>query len=553
MKEILDGLAFRDMIITAAACVEDNRRKINELNVFPVPDGDTGTNMSLTLNAAAEELGAKAPRDIGAAAELAAGAMLRGARGNSGVIISLLMRGFAKSVKGKKNISPGELAAAMNEGVSAAYKAVMKPAEGTILTVSRLASAAAASCAEAGGDIEAVLQTAEKAAEEALADTVNQNPVLSKAGVVDSGGMGYLVIIGAALAALRGEVRQAAVAAAAEDGGESVFSKFDTESITFCYCTEFIVSRDNDKSPDLLRSYLAGLGDSLVLLEDDELIKVHVHTNCPGDVLTEALTYGALISTKIENMRLQHSSKLVEGAADPAPAHDHAAHEDPAESGPEKELGIVAVCAGDGLAAMFAELGADGIVSGGQTMNPSTEDILNQIKLAKAETVFVLPNNKNIIMAAQQCIGMSDINVIVIPTTSVQQGVAAILAMDPSADAESNREAMTEATEGVISVSVTYAARDSVFDSEEIRAGDYLAIQDGKLLCADSDMAEVTGRICSVIRDSGSELISVFYGSDVTQEQADELAAVMGEALPEAEITVVDGGQPVYYYLISAE
>ncbi|MBP5166247.1 MAG: DAK2 domain-containing protein [Oscillospiraceae bacterium] len=548
MREILDGITFRDMILTASAFVEENRQKINELNVFPVPDGDTGTNMSLTLGSAADDLAGKKPAGISDAAEQAAGAMLRGARGNSGVILSLLMRGFAKAVKGKKEISSGELAAALNEGVGAAYNAVMKPAEGTILTVSRMAAAAAAEAAEDGGDIERTLEAARSAAEVALAETVEQNPVLKKAGVVDSGGMGYLVILEAFLAALRGEVKTAAVKAAAsepEDG--SVFSKFDTEDITFCYCTEFIVRRENGKDPELMRGWLASLGDSLVMLDDDELIKVHVHCNCPGDVITEALTYGSLISTKIENMREQHSSKLVELT------EEESAASAPVSAEPEKEYGVVSVCAGDGLAAMFSELGADGVVSGGQTMNPSTDDILRQIMLTPASTVFVLPNNKNIIMAAQQCVGMCDKTVIVVPTASVQQGVAAILALDPGADADANREAMTEAAGGVTSISVTYAARDSFFDSVEIKAGDYLALQDGRLLCADSDLGTVTEHITSAIEEAGSELISIFYGTDVSREQADVFAENLGEALPEAEITLVDGGQPVYYYLISAE
>lgn len=549
MRELLDGMTFRDMIVTASAFVEENRQRINELNVFPVPDGDTGTNMSLTLSSAAGELAGKTPGGISEAADRAASAMLRGARGNSGVILSLLMRGFAKSVKGKKDISPSELSQALSEGVSAAYNAVMKPAEGTILTVSRMAAAAAASAAEDGGDVEKTLEAAREAAEIALAETVEQNPVLKKAGVVDSGGMGYLVILKAFLSALRGEVRTAAAEVAAAEES-SVFSKFETEDITFCYCTEFIVRRENEKDPELMRARLASVGDSLVMLVDDELIKVHVHSNCPGDVITEALTYGSLISTKIENMREQHSSKLVE---QPAAEKSAAAAPQAGSAEPEKEFGVVSVCAGDGLASMFSELGADGIVSGGQTMNPSTDDILRQIMLTPAATVFVLPNNKNIIMAAQQCVGMCDKNVVVIPTASVQQGVAAILALDPGADADGNREAMTEAAGGVTSISVTYAARDSFFDSVEIKAGDYLALQDGKLLCADEDLGEVTRRITSAIDRTGSELISIFYGSDVSREQADIFAEEMGEALPEAEITVVDGGQPVYYYLISAE
>lgn len=545
MREILDGSAFRDMLLTAAACLEQRRQEINELNVFPVPDGDTGTNMSLTMTAAANELAAGAPNGLGAAAELAAGAMLRGARGNSGVILSLLMRGFAKSVKGEKSADAAAVAQAMNDGVAAAYKAVMKPAEGTILTVSRLACAEAAAAAADGCDIEQMLERAVKAGGEALADTVNQNPVLKKAGVVDSGGMGYTVILEAALGALRGNVQTAVVSAA--QGGDSVFSKFDTEDIKFCYCTEFIVKRETDKAPELMRSYLASIGDSLVMLEDDELIKVHVHSNCPGDVISEALTYGSLVSVKVENMRLQHSDKLArDGGAEPE-------DDGTDEAAPEKEFGIVAVCAGEGLADTFAQLGADGIISGGQTMNPATEDILKKIIETPAETVFVLPNNKNIIMAAQQCVGMCGKNVTVVPTTSVQQGISAMLAFDASNGAEENLAAMSEAAEAVTSLSVTYAARDSSFDDRDIKAGDYLLLKESKLLGTCRSMAEAAERMAEALAECGAEVIGVFYGSEVTPDAAQAFADSISGALPDAELSLVSGGQPVYYYLISAE
>ena len=509
MREQLDGLAFRDMVISAAASVDDKKHEINELNVFPVPDGDTGTNMSLTLNAAALELKNKQPHmiaSVGAAAELTAGAMLRGARGNSGVILSLLFRGMSKALKEKKTADACDLAFALSEGVSAAYKAVMKPAEGTMLTVSRLASASAVEAAGIDMDIDNVLTKAIEAGREALANTVNLNPVLKKAGVIDAGGMGYMILLEAAAAALKGEVRAFSTVS---DKGDSVFTKFETEDIEFGYCTEFIVRRDNDKSPDLLRSFLGSIGDSIVVLEDEELIKVHVHANNPGDVITEALTFGALLSVKIENMREQHSSKLVE-AKDIEKAEEHEKSEEPELAEPEKEFGVVAVCAGEGLVSLFKELGADGVVSGGQTMNPATEDILRQINKTPANTVFVLPNNSNIKMAAEQCAQLTTKKVIIIKTTTVQQGVAAMLALEFDKSAEENEEAMTSAIKGVTSISVTYAARDSVFDGAEIKEGDYLVLQENKLLCSEAQLAPVIESIAQSLSGLNSEILSIF-------------------------------------------
>ncbi len=546
MRERLDGLAFRDMIISAAASVEDRKDEINELNVFPVPDGDTGTNMSLTLNAAASELAGKTPKTLSAAADSAAGAMLRGARGNSGVILSLLFRGMAKALKDKKTADAGEFAAALSEGVSAAYKAVMKPSEGTILTVSRLAAAAAAEAAAKEADIDAVLARAIEAGKAALENTVNQNPVLKKAGVIDAGGMGYIIALEAAAAALRGEVR---AYSAASKKGESVFAKFETEEIEFGYCTEFIVRRDCDKSPDLLRSFLGSIGDSVVVLEDEEVIKVHVHSNKPGDVLTEALTFGALLSVKIENMREQHSSKLVEAE----PQGNEESRPEPEITEASKSFGIVAVCAGEGMTSLFRELGADNIVSGGQTMNPATEDILRQINRTPAETVFVLPNNKNIIMAAEQCVQLTPKKVIVVRTATIQQGVAAMLAVEPDAPVEQIEKAMAEAASRVTSISVTYAARDSVFDGAEIKEGDFLVLQDSRLLCTERLLEPAIKRIASLLREKSCEIISVFYGEDVSEQQAKALAKELEAALPGAELSLVNGGQPVYYYMISAE
>ena len=554
MRERIDAQLFCEMVIHAAASVDAKKQDINELNVFPVPDGDTGTNMSMTLNTAARELEVKAPKTLGEAAEKTASAMLRGARGNSGVITSLLFRGISRSLKEKKEATASEFAAAMNEGVSAAYKAVMKPTEGTILTVSRLASAAAEEAAKKEKDPAAVLDQAILAGEEALKNTLDLKPVLKKAGVVDAGGVGYMEILRSFRRVLRGEaeapVRTVAPEQSAEGGHASVFTQFDTEEdITFTYCTEFIVSKDNDKSVDLLRSFLASIGDSAVVLDDEELIKVHVHSDRPGDVLTEALTYGALQTVKVENMRLQHSAKLEEAQPNARKAPSPA----PKPAAPVKPLGIVSVCAGEGLANLFRELGADEIVSGGQTMNPSTEDILHAVEAAGGKTVIVLPNNKNIIMAAQQCVGLTDREVIVVPSTTVPQGISAMLALDPAASPAEAAEAMNGAIGGVKTISVTYAARDSSFDGREIREGEYLALQDGKMLCNVPDKAALTQAIGDALADCGAEFISIFYGEDVAAGEAEAFSEAIGSFVPDAEISLVSGGQPVYYYLISAE
>ena len=551
MTEILDSRLFCGMVINAAAAVESRSQEINELNVFPVPDGDTGTNMSMTLNNASRELSKGFPATLGAAAEVTASAMLRGARGNSGVILSLLFRGMSKFLKDKQTATCADLAAAMNEGVSAAYKAVMKPTEGTILTVSRLASAAAAEAAADTPDIELMLEKAIGIGDVALANTIEQNPVLKKAGVVDAGGMGYLAILRAFLSAARGEIIESVKSdPSVKAREESVFSRFDTEEdIHFPYCTEFIVQKDQDKSVDLLRDFLSQIGDSAVVLDDEELIKVHVHTDRPGDVLTEALTYGSLLTVKVENMREQHTSKLKEvETADPSAGPKKP---EPENRAPTQPLSIVSVCAGKGLTDLFYELGADQVVTGGQTMNPSTEDILRAVERSAGAAVIVLPNNKNIVMAAQQCAALTDKQVIVIPTASIPQGISAILAADLELAPEVNEAEMLEAIKRVSSISVTYAARDSAFDGLEIRAGQYLALLEGKLLCCTDSMEELAEKITEAV--SQAELVSIFYGKDVSPDQAQAFHDSLGGRLPEAELSLVDGGQPVYYYLISAE
>ena len=540
MIQNIDAAAFQRMVVHGAAAINAQKQAINDLNVFPVPDGDTGTNMSLTIGAAVPDMQNKRYDSVGQAAQGTASALLRGARGNSGVILSLLFRGFAKAIKEKEIMDGRDLAIALDFGVAAAYKAVMKPAEGTILTVSRLAAARAAGCARENDNLEAVLEAAIEEGHKALDNTINQNPVLKKAGVVDAGGKGFLVILQGMLDELRGlpmpEVASEEEKAPAD---KAEFGAFSTEEIKFGYCTEFICSRDNKKDPELLRGFCSNLGDSLVLVDDDDIIKVHVHTNDPGLVLQEALTYGALLKVKIENMREQHTEILEEAGQSQQPAA-------PVKAAPEKKFGYVAVCAGAGLEAVFRDLGVDGLVGGGQTMNPSTEDILKEIDATPAEIVFVLPNNKNIIMAAQQCASMcEDKKVVIIPTKTVPQGIAAMLAVDPDASEEDNTSAMTEAFSKVRTSEVTYAARDSDFGGFAIKQGDYLALEEGQLFGTDRELDTLLDRLAHSDSHQKAEFISIFYGQDVTEEQAQQAEKLFTAACPNAEVSLLPGGQPV--------
>lgn len=543
MRQMIDGAAFRRMVINAAAAVEINKQKINELNVFPVPDGDTGTNMSMTLNNAVADLKRAEDPTLTKAADLTASALLRGARGNSGVILSLLFRGIAKSLKGKDEATGAAFAEAMQVGVDNAYKAVMKPAEGTILTVSRLAAAAAVEAAEVQDDVELVLEQAIKRGKVALDDTVNQNPVLMKAGVVDAGGVGWITVLSAMLSALRGED-----ILAPEPGEETAtkeqanFSDFETKDIKFAYCTEFIVSRDNELDPDDLRSYLNGMGDSLVLVDDDEIIKVHVHTNHPGEVIEKALTYGGLITVKIENMRLQHTEKVLTETE----RMNQIAK-------PEKKYGLVTVCAGKGLNEVFKDLGADQIISGGQTMNPSTEDILAAINRTPAETVFVFPNNKNIIMAAEQTISLTEKEVVVIRSRTIPQGISAMLAFDPDASVEQNIQAMHDARHNVSTMQITYAARNSDFDGYAIHEGDYLALYGSALFGTSRNIEKLLRDLAKKVKSEEKEIITIFYGIDLDEKSGEKALRIFEEECPDAEISLINGGQPVYYYMISAE
>ncbi len=542
MIQIINGADFRRLIISAAASVEINKQGLNELNVFPVPDGDTGTNMSMTIQAAAADLRKLEEPSLEKASSAAASAMLRGARGNSGVILSLLVRGISKKLKGCTECDGALWAAALQEGVDAAYKAVMKPAEGTILTVARLAAAKATQEAKKNNNFEAVHMAAIEEAKVALANTVNQNPVLKKAGVVDAGGKGWLVILEAMLCALRGEDIAAPEGSDAQVKEQADFADFNTEDITFTYCTEFIISRENNNDPEKLRDFLSSLGDSLVLVDDDEIIKVHVHTNDPGKALHEAMDYGSFVTVKIENMRLQHTEKVMSEADSALKIAE-----------PEKPIGVVSVCVGDGIADVFRDLGVDGLVSGGQTMNPSTQDILEVVNTVPAETVYVLPNNKNIIMAAEQVDALTPKNVIVLPSKTIPQGVTAMLSFNPEGTNEENVEAMTEAMSGVDTMQITYAARNSDFDGFEIQEGDYLALYGSALFGTDKDITVLLRGLAEKVRETGKEYVTIYYGADVTEEAAQSAAAVFGEVCPDADVNLLSGGQPVYYYLISAE
>jgi len=539
--QTVNGADFRRLLISAAASIEINKQKLNELNVFPVPDGDTGTNMSMTINAAAADLRKLDNPTLGEAAGAAATAMLRGARGNSGVILSLLMRGISRKLKGTTVCNGVLWAEALQEGVDAAYKAVMKPAEGTILTVARLAAAKARKAAAENNYFEYVHVAAVEEAKIALANTTNQNPVLKKAGVVDAGGKGWLVALEGMLSALRGEDVVAPEGGADDAEQEATFSDFDTEDITFTYCTEFIISRENDLDPEKLRDFLSSLGDSLVLVDDDEIIKVHVHTNDPGKALHEAMDYGSFVTVKIENMRLQHTEKVMKEKDVPKIAE------------PTKPLGVVAVCAGKGLASVFKDLGVDGIISGGQTMNPSTQDILEVVNKVPAETVFVFPNNKNIIMAAQQVDALTPKNVIVIPSKTVPQGITAMLSFNPEGTPEENTEAFTEALGTVDTMQITYAARDSDFDGHDIHKGDYLAMFESALFGTSRDIKPLMKALGQKTTKRGKEFVTIYYGADITEKQAKKMADLFAENCPGADVNLLPGGQPVYYYLISAE
>ena len=558
MHDTINGAMFKEMLLFGTVSIAQAQQAINDLNVFPVPDGDTGTNMSLTIQTAAQELKKIEPATVDQAASVTASALLRGARGNSGVILSLLFRGISKELKGCKEADGAAFAAALQEGVAAAYNAVMKPAEGTILTVSRLAAERAVNAAEEHNSVEYVIEQAIAQGEITLAQTTDMNPVLKKAGVVDAGGKGFLLILGGMLSALRGEERPELTEENVQEKAD--FAMLNEEDITFTFDTVFIV-RKSGRSIEPFRRFLDGIGDSLVIGEDDEAFKVHVHTDIPGEALTEAQKYGTLELAKIENMRTQAQQLAAGGKAqstDDLEAIEQeleaAEHENDGEAEPEKDFGFLAVCAGEGLANVFTDLGADGVISGGQTMNPSTESILKEIKKVPAHTVFVLPNNKNIIMAAQQCIGLTEKTVVVIPTASIPQGVSAMMAVDPDmSDADAIAKAMTDAAQCVSTAQITYAARNSDFDGFDIHEGDYLALLDGKLLGTDRDVSALLDGLSDEAASREAEFITVFYGEDVNEEDARKACDAFTRKCPDAEVNLICGGQPVYYYIISIE
>ena len=550
---MIQGNLLRDAMVSASNVLAGQKQQVDELNIFPVPDGDTGTNMSMTFSAAARELARLADPTVSQTADTAASALLRGARGNSGVILSLLFRGFSKGLKGKTEANGADLANALKLGVEAAYKAVMKPTEGTILTVAREAAEKGVAAAEEDTDALAVWAVICDEADASLQRTPELLPVLKKAGVVDAGGQGLCIIFRAMQAVFNGEpVVQGEIVATSAQTTVSAAGSFDAD-ITFTYCTEFIVARDKacTKDPLKLRAFLETIGDCVVVVDDEDIIKVHVHTNDPGKALSKGVEYGAFETVKVENMRIQH-----ENAAWSADSNDAATI--PARVEPEEEFGFVAVAAGEGIQALFADLGCGQIVSGGQTMNPSTDDILNAIQATPAKVVYVLPNNKNIILAAEQAVPLADRTVHVLPTRTIPQGVSAMLNFDPEASVEDNLNTMMKAADNVSSGSITFAARDSDFENRAIKEGDILALDNGKLSFTDTTVGhaviKLTKNMVSARRSAGKDtsFITLMYGEGVTEEDAEAAKNALASKLGnDIDITILAGGQPVYYYFIS--
>lgn len=555
---LITGDILRDAVISGANNIANNRQSVDELNVFPVPDGDTGTNMTLTIKNAAKELQVARDKTVTEIADMTASALLRGARGNSGVILSLIFRGFSKGLKGLETADGSDLARALDSGVQAAYKAVMKPTEGTILTVVKQSAAfAAAAVADGENDFTAVFERALAGAEDALAKTPEMLPVLKKAGVVDAGGCGLVTIFKGMLSVLRDGVivdsAESAAAAKQEKKAVNAAAEFEGE-ITFTYCTEFIVQRDSSVAtdPKALRSYLESIGDCVVVVDDESIIKVHVHTDNPGNALQEGLKFGMLTNMKIENMREQHENAKKNAQIEQTVKEDDNGAYTPVA--PEEEFGFVAVAAGEGIQSLFTDLGVNQLVSGGQTMNPSTDDILRAIELTPAKTVFVLPNNKNIIMAAEQAINLATRSVIVLQTKTIPMGISAMLAFDPDAAAEDNAVAMQQAAEHVGSGSITFAARDSDYDGYKIKEGEILALANGKVSFVEQDIEKAVVKLTKSLMKKDSSFVTLIYGEDVSEEQAQAAeAAVRAKLGADIEITLIPGGQPIYYYLISVE
>ena len=560
---MINGDILRDAIISAANNLSNNRKQTDDLNVFPVPDGDTGTNMSMTLANSARELEKVSGETAGKVASINASALLRGARGNSGVITSLLFRGFAKGMADDEFVTAENIARALELGVEAAYKAVMKPTEGTILTVSRVASEYAKKAFSEGKDAVSVFEAAIEGAEIALAQTPELLPQLKKAGVVDAGGFGFVLILKGMLSVLKDGVIIASNSGSAEiieddeeESSRNAAGEFEGE-ITFTYCTEFIVNRNPEceKEPNELRMFLETIGDCVVVVDDEEIIKVHVHTDHPGNAIEDALTFGSLVHLKIENMRDQHERAKHDAQnakKKPAKSADRTETFTPVE--PTKPVGFVSVSAGAGLEELFKDLGVDTVVSGGQTMNPSTDDILKAIESTPAETVFVLPNNKNIIMAAEQTISISTRKVIVLHTRTIPQGITALLNFDPDCDDDTNAIQMEKAAEKIATGQITFAARDSQFDGHDIKKGELMALLGGKITYVDTDLEKTVMKLLKSMIKRDSQFVTVIYGEDVTEEQAANIESLIQEKYGDkTEITVINGGQPVYYYIISVE
>lgn len=548
---MITGKILRDMIISGANNIYNNKDAVNRLNVFPVPDGDTGTNMSMTVMAAVKEIVNTNKTTATEIADITSSALLRGARGNSGVITSLLFRGAAKHIKGKAEVDGKDLAAAVTAGVAMAYKAIMKPTEGTMLTVARVAAEKAVEYAETESDPIKVLEVMLTAAEETLEQTPEMLPVLKQAGVVDAGGRGIIVILEGMLLALRdGIVVEAVDSDDPMAENENVFEKFDTEDIKFAYCTEYLIVKKGEvKDGDVIayRAYIESIGDSVVIVDDDEIVKTHVHTNNPDKALKAALELGELIKIKIENMKEQHTNMSEQSAPSAAEKKEE-------PKAPEKKYGIVSIAAGDGISNVFRDLGCDCVVEGGQTMNPCTEDILEAAESVSAEIIYVFPNNKNIIMAAEMAIPLCSKKLIVIPTKTIPQGVTCLLSFDPDADEETNTATMTEMMATVKSGQVTYAVRDSVFDDHTINEGQTIGILETKVSVIDDDRTKAAEKLFDMMYFEDAAFVNIYYGNGITQQEADELSALIDEKTGgKLEINVLEGGQPVYYYILSVE
>lgn len=548
MKQI-DAKMLSNMFLAGAKNLEAKKEWINELNVFPVPDGDTGTNMTMTIMAAAKEVSALENPTIEELAKAISSGSLRGARGNSGVILSQLLRGLTKGFRDYEAIDVDILAMSMEKAVETAYKAVMKPKEGTILTVAKGAADKALEMAERTDDLEEFMSEVISHAEYVLSQTPEMLPVLKEAGVVDSGGQGLLEVLKGAFDAFLGKELDLTIQGAAAPKINAV-NAGETTDIRFGYCTEFIIMLEKKYTMEdekAFKAYLSSIGDSIVAVSDDDIVKVHVHTNDPGLAIQKALTYGSLSNMKIDNMRLEHQEKLIKDA-------EKLAAEQAQEEQPRKEVGFITVSTGEGIKEIFTSLGADHVIEGGQTMNPSTEDMLNAIEKVNADTIFILPNNKNIILAAEQATQLvENKKVMVVPTKTVPQGLTALINFVPEKSAEENLESMTQEMERVKTGQVTYAVRETSIDGHEIKQGDIMGIGDKSILSVGTDLQETTKDMIGKLVDDESELISIYYGSEATEEQAEEIVSYIEEEYPDLEVEVQMGGQPIYYYVISVE